>query len=111
MVYNHPDATALLKVYYRQKLNSTGMGGGGGGAGGGAAAGAEAGSQLLRMCNWRRDYLEAGTISVMQGYRKQRLEERLRCMREASTYFSQNPKLAFQGKTVDEQVELLKMQR
>ena len=148
MVYNHPDATALLKVYYRHKLS---MGEADGAGGGGVGADGDSG-QLLKvsesrtiqpcpappsppqkkhpthstppcghfttlrrphaqMVNWRRDYLEAGTVTVMQSYRRRRLEDRVQGMREASTYFSQNPKLAFQQKAVDEQVELLNLQR
>lgn len=113
MVYNHPDATALLKVYYRHKLTSSATilaGASGGGAAAAGGGGAD-GSALLNMCVWRRDFLEAGTLKVVQSYQPRRLTDRVETLRQASSFFGQARDLSFQQKATDEQVELLLQQQ
>lgn len=66
---------------------------------------------MLNMCIWRRDFLEAGTLKIVQSYQRRRLTDRVEALRQASAFFAQSRELAFQQRVTDEQVELLLQQQ
>ena len=93
LIYTHPEAANLLKVYYRSKITPTDR------------------SILHNLLMYNKNFLEAGIAAINQAYLQPSIEGRVQLMRDASTLFGQGRDLAFPKTMTDEQLELIDFQK
>ena len=93
LIYSHPEAANLLKVYYRNKISRDDR------------------SVLNDLLMFNKNYLEAGVTCINQAYMKPSIEEKIQLFKEASVLFQQGRDLSFYKTVTDEQIELIDIQR
>lgn len=94
LVYTHPEAANLLKVYYRNKVTPSDR------------------SVLHNLLMFNKNYLEAGLAAVTQAYGHTNIDTRVQLLREASTLFGAGSRdLGFSKTMTDEQLDLIEIQK
>lgn len=106
LIYSHPEAVNLMKVYYRNKVTLLDR------------------KLLHNFLVFGKNYLEAGIACVSHAIMLQSFQlkdvpadpdqpnvSKLQILKEASTLLGQNKELAFQKSLVDEQIDLLDFQK
>eukprot|EP01042_Synura_sphagnicola_P012561 gene12561-15979_t len=89
----HPEATTLLKNYYRVKMTAMDR------------------APLHNLIMWGKNYLEAGNAAVAHAQMQVVFARKVQLLKEASTLYQQGRDLALLKSITDEQVELLNVQR
>jgi hypothetical protein len=92
-IHSHPEASNLLKVYYRNKVTSTDR------------------TVLHNLLMYNKNYLEAGIAAIKQAYLNSNIESRIPLIKEASALFGQSRDLSFYKTMTDEQIELVDIQK
>jgi len=93
MVHAHPEAAALLRVYYTHKVTAAER------------------EPLQGLLAWNRSHLEGGAAAASQAYMQEAHPQRQRLLREAASIFSQSRELQAYQKATEEQADLLDAQQ
>lgn len=92
-IHSHPEASTLLKVYYRNKVTSTDR------------------AVLHNLLMYNKNFLEAGIAAINQAYLNSNIESRIPYIKDASALFGQSRDLSFYKTMTDEQIELVDIQK
>ena len=92
-VHIHANAVNLLKIYYKTKVVPSEKG------------------LLYNLLAFSKNYFETGVMCWKQAYMQSNLQRRLQSMKEASSNFDKSRDLGLYKAVMDEQVELLDIQR
>mmetsp|Transcript_15400 Transcript_15400/g.23213 ORF Transcript_15400/g.23213 Transcript_15400/m.23213 type:complete len:848 (-) Transcript_15400:170-2713(-) len=93
LVQTHPEASNLLKIYYRNKVTLTDR------------------SLLHNLLVFNHNYLEAGAACMSQAYVQSAFPKRLQLVKEAVQLFGQNRDLSVYRSMTEEQMELMEIQK
>lgn len=92
LIYSHPEAANLLKMYYHNQLTGNDR------------------TALNNLLIFGKNYLDAGFAAIAQAYLHSEIVNKTQLIREASYLFSQSRDLNFHRTATDEQVELIELQ-
>ena len=92
-VHIHMDAVSLLKIYYKTKVIPSEKG------------------LLYHLLTFSKNHFEIGVMCWRQAYMQSNFQQRLQMMREASSHFDKSRDLSLYKTTMDEQVDLLEIQK
>jgi vacuolar protein sorting-associated protein 16 len=93
LVYTHPEAANLLKIYYRNKATATDR------------------ALLHNLLIHSRNFYEAGVACMNQSYQQDSFPKKLQLVKEAIQLFAQNRDLSVYKSATEEQMDLMEIQK